>query len=103
MHVLYIPISSNRFVLKKAGGGEDKTPVFKHYKTEASEGKISTNFVPGRWKRLLDRFRFQPEFCLGKETSVLLQTITCTCSMIIKADAKRKITKETARGKLPYL
>jgi hypothetical protein len=78
-------------------------PVSKHYKTEASEGKISTNFVPGRWKRLLDRFGFQPKFCLGKEMSVLLQTITCTCSIIIKANVKREITKETARGKLSYL
>jgi len=81
---------------------EDRIPVSKHYKTEASEVKISTNFVPGSWKRLLDRLRFQPKFCLGKETSILLQTITCTRSIIIKANAKRKITKETARGKLFY-
>jgi hypothetical protein len=69
MNVLYIPISNNRFVKKEKErkkrkekkrkekeGREDKVPLSKHYKTEASEGKISTNFVPGRWKRLLDRF-----------------------------------------------
>jgi len=113
MNVLYIPISNKRLVKKKRKreskrrdekeGREDKIPLSTHYKNEASEGKISTNFVPGRWKRLLDRFRFQPKFSLAKETSEPLQTTTCTCSIIIKDNAKRRITKETAHWKITLL